>query len=88
MNRVKDISGQQFGVLKVVRWITTNLNGDSKYLCECTNCGKVLIKRLDHIKSLKDNKGCPTCLGKRIVNKKLEPTRSRMKSRQALKGNW
>lgn len=50
MNKVKDLSGQKFGRLTVIKRDLTAPNGRSKWICKC-DCGNVVFVLRNHLVS-------------------------------------
>jgi len=59
-----DLSGQRFGRLIAIKWVSTNNQGNSEWLCKC-DCGKEIIVNSQRLKIGK-TRSCG-CLSSEIV---------------------
>lgn len=59
-----DLSGQKFGLLTAIKWVSTNKRGNSEWLCKC-ECGNEAIVNSQRLKSGK-TKSCG-CLKPKIT---------------------
>lgn len=62
-----DLSGQRFGRLIALEWVSTNKQGNSEWLCVC-DCGKEVIVNSQKLKSGK-TKSCG-CLSRELTIKR------------------
>lgn len=62
-----NLSGQRFGRLIALEWVSTNKQGNSEWLCIC-DCGKEVIVNSQRLKSGK-TKSCG-CLSRELVIKR------------------
>ena len=77
--RPLELTGQRFGKLTAVKWVSTNRQGNSEWLCKC-DCGKEVVVNSQRLKSGK-TKSC------RCFNSEVTTKRNKERTKYNVKNN-
>jgi len=78
MSNFKDVTGQRFGLLTVIKRVKNDKQGNSKWLCKC-DCGNEKIVRLSCLKrSTTPSCGCLTIKNIKKANTKHKLSKTRI----------